>query len=213
MLCISCPIRHQRVPGGTCRIPEAISARSAYSRSNSSKAGRDHLSKYHPSTTMTAIRLLRAHLPRSGFIYRGLSTRASRVLSALDLPVDSVIPGVYDGQWKGSGEVVESKCPATGEVIGRIRTVSLPSWLSSTLSYPPRQPPCDDQLPNCRWLISGNTSRDPSSDHRFERSFPPSPQDARSKTRRDNSSNKGSDGCKSRGIRGFGQFGNGQDQE
>jgi aldehyde dehydrogenase family 7 protein A1 len=56
-------------------------------------------------------------------------------LSALDLPVDSVIPGVYDGQWKGSGEVVESKCPATGEVIGRIRTVSSLSRVGSTLSY------------------------------------------------------------------------------
>lgn len=69
------------------------------------------------------MRLLRA-LPRQPFLYRGLSTRASRVLSALNLPIDQVIPGVYDGQWKGSGEVVETKCPATGEVIGRIRSVS-----------------------------------------------------------------------------------------
>ena len=53
------------------------------------------------------------------------------MLSALDLPIDSVIPGVYDGQWKGSGEVVESKCPATGEVIGRIRTVSSLSFIRS----------------------------------------------------------------------------------
>jgi len=80
---------------------------------------------------MTAIRLLRAQLTRQTFLYRHLSTRASRVLSALDLPVDSVIPGVYDGQWKGSGEVVESKCPATGEVIGRIRTVSSLSFIRS----------------------------------------------------------------------------------
>jgi len=69
-------------------------------------------------------------------MYRSLSTRASRVLSALDLPTDSVIPGVYDGQWKGSGEVVESKCPATGEVIGRIRTVSSLSRLCNPLAKP-----------------------------------------------------------------------------
>jgi hypothetical protein len=136
MQCISCPIRHQRVPGGTCRVPEAISARSAYNRSNSTlkEVATTSVCINH-QTTMTAIRLLRTHLPRSTFIYRGLSTRASRVLSALDLPVDSVIPGVYDGQWKGSGEVVESKCPATGEVIGRIRTVSSLSRVGSTLSY------------------------------------------------------------------------------
>jgi len=130
------PTRTGRNLSGT----EAISARSVYNRSKSTLKEVATLSVcIIPQTTMTAIRFLRAHLPRSGFIYRGLSTRASRVLSALDLPVDSVIPGVYDGQWKGSGEVVESKCPATGEVIGRIRTVSLPSWLCSTLSYPSRQ--------------------------------------------------------------------------
>jgi len=85
---------------------------------------------------MTAIRLLRAQITRQTFLYRSLSTRASRVLSALDLPIDSVIPGVYDGQWKGSGEVVESKCPATGEVIGRIRTVSSLSRLCTPLAVP-----------------------------------------------------------------------------
>jgi len=152
---------------------------------------------------MTAMRLLRAHLPRSAFIYRGLSTRASRVLSALDLPVDSVIPGVYDGQWKGSGEVVESKCPATGEVIGKIRTVSLPSRLYiSPLEFSHE---CDEQLANSRLLISGNTGGDSSSNNRIERSISPSPQDARSETRRDHPSNSRSDGCKGRSTRRFGQ--------
>lgn len=55
---------------------------------------------------------------------RLLSTRASRVLSALSLPTDEPIPGVFDGQWGGSGVEVETKCPATGEVLGRIKTVS-----------------------------------------------------------------------------------------
>lgn len=56
---------------------------------------------------------------------RYLSSRAGRVLSALDLPgPETALSGVYDGQWKGSGEEMVSKCPATGEVIGRIRTVS-----------------------------------------------------------------------------------------
>jgi aldehyde dehydrogenase family 7 protein A1 len=76
---------------------------------------------------MSLLRRLSSHSP--AFRYsptRLLSTRASRVLSALDLPTasDGVIPGVFDGTWKGSGPIVETKCPATGEVIGRIRTVS-----------------------------------------------------------------------------------------
>ena len=57
---------------------------------------------------------------------RGLSSRAAQVLSALDLPTDgSSIPGVYDGRWGGTGPAIESKCPATGEVIGRVSTVSI----------------------------------------------------------------------------------------
>jgi hypothetical protein len=139
------PTRTGRNLSGT----EAISARSAYNHSISTLKEVATLSVCNiHQTTMTAIRLLRSHLPRQTFLYRGLSTRASRVLSALDLPVDTVIPGVYDGQWKGSGQVVESKCPATGEVIGRIRTVSIRSWFRGTPSDTSYQ--CDEQLANCR---------------------------------------------------------------
>lgn len=58
---------------------------------------------------------------------RPLSTRAHAVLSALNIPVDNtaLIPGVFDGQWKGSGEELVSKCPATGEILARVRGVSL----------------------------------------------------------------------------------------
>jgi hypothetical protein len=56
---------------------------------------------------------------------RALSSRASAVLSALDLPVGDAteLPGVYDGAWTGSGEVFESKCPTTGEVLARVKSV------------------------------------------------------------------------------------------
>lgn len=57
---------------------------------------------------------------------RALSSRATQVLQAVGLPTDgSSIPGVYDGSWGGSGEIIETLCPATGEVIGRVQTVSL----------------------------------------------------------------------------------------
>ncbi|ORY35667.1 Aldehyde/histidinol dehydrogenase [Naematelia encephala] len=63
--------------------------------------------------------------PRRLATARFLSTRAQRVLSALDLPGDGQsIPGVFDGDWKGSGEEMLSKCPATGEVIGRIQSAT-----------------------------------------------------------------------------------------
>ncbi|WVQ95693.1 hypothetical protein IAU59_002792 [Kwoniella sp. CBS 9459] len=56
---------------------------------------------------------------------RLLSSRASGVLSALGLSTnDEAISGVFDGEWKGSGEEILSKCPATGEVLGRVRSAS-----------------------------------------------------------------------------------------
>jgi hypothetical protein len=63
---------------------------------------------------------------------RSLSSRASAILSALDLPTDgtSEVPGVYDGAWGGSGDVLESRCPATGEILARVKTVSPPTGFS-----------------------------------------------------------------------------------
>lgn len=64
-------------------------------------------------------RLTRARLSKA------LSTRASTVLSALSFPGPlEELPGVYDGAWKGSGDVIPSICPTTGEVLARVRTVS-----------------------------------------------------------------------------------------
>lgn len=48
------------------------------------------------------------------------------MLSALDIPTTpSELPGVYDGEWKGSGEVFQSVCPATGEVLAHVKSVSV----------------------------------------------------------------------------------------
>ncbi|KAG0704182.1 NAD-aldehyde dehydrogenase [Suillus ampliporus] len=56
---------------------------------------------------------------------RSLSTRASAILSALDIPTGATeLPGVYDGQWSGSGDVLESVCPTTGEVLARVRSAT-----------------------------------------------------------------------------------------
>ncbi|KAI0922530.1 hypothetical protein AcV5_009478 [Taiwanofungus camphoratus] len=55
---------------------------------------------------------------------RSLSSRASTILSALDIPADRELPGVYDGEWTGTGDVLESVCPATGEVLARVRSAS-----------------------------------------------------------------------------------------
>lgn len=78
-----------------------------------------------PRTATTAVRT-RMTIALNGS--RALSTRASGVLSALGLPTDKPIQGVYDGKWGGSGPVVESLCPTTGEVIARVQTVSPPHW-------------------------------------------------------------------------------------
>ncbi|KAF9078592.1 NAD-aldehyde dehydrogenase [Rhodocollybia butyracea] len=55
---------------------------------------------------------------------RCLSSRASGILSALNISLDKDIEGVYDGEWKGSGDIIESSCPATGEVLARVKTAS-----------------------------------------------------------------------------------------
>ncbi|KAI0752704.1 NAD-aldehyde dehydrogenase [Daedaleopsis nitida] len=55
---------------------------------------------------------------------RGLSSRASTILHALDIRTEAELPGVYDGEWAGSGEILESVCPTTGEVLARVKTAT-----------------------------------------------------------------------------------------
>ncbi|KAJ7248568.1 NAD-aldehyde dehydrogenase [Mycena haematopus] len=64
---------------------------------------------------------------------RLLSTRAADVLTALDIPTTGPVYGVYDGEWKGSGDLVSSLCPTTGEVLARVQTAS-PEELHTALS-------------------------------------------------------------------------------
>ncbi|KAJ6588428.1 NAD-aldehyde dehydrogenase [Mycena capillaripes] len=74
-------------------------------------------------------RVFRAALGSS----RSLSSRATNVLSALDIPTTGDICGVYDGEWKGSGDLVSSVCPTTGEILARVKTAS-PEELHVALS-------------------------------------------------------------------------------
>ncbi|KAF7799667.1 hypothetical protein EIP86_010907 [Pleurotus ostreatoroseus] len=56
---------------------------------------------------------------------RLLSKRAATVLNTLDVDISEwPLPGVYDGRWTGSGEVMESVCPTTGEVLARVQAAS-----------------------------------------------------------------------------------------
>jgi len=55
---------------------------------------------------------------------RGLSSRASSILSSLDISTTDEISGVYDGQWRGSGEIIASCCPTTGETLARVKTAT-----------------------------------------------------------------------------------------
>ncbi|KIM52006.1 hypothetical protein SCLCIDRAFT_1224105 [Scleroderma citrinum Foug A] len=55
---------------------------------------------------------------------RNLSSRASNILNSLEIPLSSEIPGVYDGQWKGSGDILESVCPTTGELLARVQAAA-----------------------------------------------------------------------------------------
>lgn len=63
---------------------------------------------------------------------RALSSRASAILSAVDIPTSGEVAGVYDGSWGGTGEVLKSVCPATGEVLAHVQTAS-PAELQTAL--------------------------------------------------------------------------------
>ena len=68
--------------------------------------------------------LLRRVILNKGLSTRSLSNRASTVLSSLGISSTDDIPGVYDGQWRGSGDLLTSVCPTTGEVLARVRSAS-----------------------------------------------------------------------------------------
>ncbi|CAE6492884.1 unnamed protein product [Rhizoctonia solani] len=54
-----------------------------------------------------------------------LSTRATKILSALDIATDGKeVHGVYDGKWGGSGEPLVSVCPSTGETLAKVTTAT-----------------------------------------------------------------------------------------
>ncbi|KAL0946144.1 hypothetical protein HGRIS_012409 [Hohenbuehelia grisea] len=57
-------------------------------------------------------------------VSRGLSSRASNILNSLGVSTTTEVSGVYDGEWRGSGDVFESKCPATGEVLARVKSAT-----------------------------------------------------------------------------------------
>jgi aldehyde dehydrogenase family 7 protein A1 len=57
---------------------------------------------------------------------RSLSSRASTILASLDLSTTEPLPGVFDGEWKGSGLLLASVCPTTGEALGSVRSVGIP---------------------------------------------------------------------------------------
>ena len=53
-------------------------------------------------------------------------------MASLDIPTTAEIPGVYNGSWGGSGDVLASICPATGEELARVVSAS-PKELHETL--------------------------------------------------------------------------------
>lgn len=77
--------------------------------------------------------LIRRQLVSGRSLTRLLSTRASNVLASLGIPTTGELPGVYDGQWKGSGDIMTSKCPTTGEVLARVLSAS-PAELNETIA-------------------------------------------------------------------------------
>ncbi|KAJ2914971.1 hypothetical protein MD484_g5446, partial [Candolleomyces efflorescens] len=78
-------------------------------------------------------RRLVAHSLARGRSVRPLSTRASEILSKFGINGRDELQGVYDGTWRGSGEVVTSVCPTTGEALAKVRTAT-PQEVEETLA-------------------------------------------------------------------------------
>lgn len=57
-------------------------------------------------------------------VRRNLSTQALGVLSRLNISVNEINDGVYNGSWGGSGTLQRSVNPATGELIATVRQAS-----------------------------------------------------------------------------------------
>jgi hypothetical protein len=88
-------------------------------------AGRRHKASFVINIMLLARRTLRplSTVPLSRRC--GLSSRASAVLSSLDIPTTPTeLPGVYDGEWKGSGDSFQSICPTTGEILAHVKSVN-----------------------------------------------------------------------------------------
>lgn len=45
------------------------------------------------------------------------------IFNGLDLAMDSVIPGVFNGKWGGNGPIIDAKDPSSDIIISRIQTV------------------------------------------------------------------------------------------
>jgi hypothetical protein len=73
--------------------------------------------------------LVHKFLLRTQRACRGLSSRASAILSSLEISHSDPIPGVYDGEWKGSGVALPSVDPTTGELLGSVLSVSAHDFL------------------------------------------------------------------------------------
>lgn len=46
------------------------------------------------------------------------------IFNSLDLKMNSIIPGVFNGKWGGNGTIIEVKDPSTNKIISTIQSVS-----------------------------------------------------------------------------------------
>jgi len=77
------------------------------------------------NTMIPPYRAALSHCFKNIRLTRGLSGRASGIFSSLDISSSEELSGVYDGEWRGSGEILKSLCPTTGEVLARVKSVRL----------------------------------------------------------------------------------------
>lgn len=50
-------------------------------------------------------------------------TRIKEIFEGVGLPLNTTIPGVFNGSWGGKGDIIEAIDPTTNQVISKIQTV------------------------------------------------------------------------------------------
>lgn len=79
--------------------------------------------KKQPNPLMSLANKLKSKIFVKPVDLNSTTSAIKEIFSGLGLAENSVIPGVFNGKWGGSGPIIESVDPATNKTISKIQSV------------------------------------------------------------------------------------------